>query len=157
MKIMEIKELNSIQNNFTDDKLTKIYNQFVELLNELNRRELPENIVSSVNLGIDKINSSTLTVKALIKSIKEEQTSILKQIEKELKLVPKNYYRNLWLVLGMTVFGLPIGASFGLIIGNIGLLGLGLPIGMAIGIAVGTKLDKKALNEGRQLSIEIKN
>jgi hypothetical protein len=38
-----------------------------------------------------------------------------------------------------------------------GLLAIGLPIGMGIGIAVGTSMDKKAMNEGRQLDIEIKN
>ncbi len=154
---MEIKELNNRQNSLTDDKLTKIYTQLTELLNELRKRELPENIASSINASVDKINLSTLTGIQLTKLIKLEQTSILKQIEKEIKVVPKNYYRNLWFVLGMTAFGLPIGAMFGLSIGNIGLLGLGLPIGMAIGFAVGTNLDKKALNEGRQLNIELKN
>lgn len=154
---MEIKELDSRQDSFADDKLTKIYTQFIGLHSELRKRELPENIVISVNLCVDKINSSTLTGKQLTKLIKQEQNSILIQIEKELKVVPKNYYRNLWVVLGMTAFGLPIGVSFGLSLGNIGLLGLGFPIGMAIGLAVGSNLDKKALNEGRQLNIEFKN
>ena len=154
---MEIKELNSRLNGITDDKLNKIYTQFVELLNELRKRELSENIVKQINLCIDKINSSTLEEKHLTKFIKQEQTLILKQIEKEIKVVPKNYYRNLWLVLGMTTFGLPIGVSIGLSLGNIGLLGIGLPIGMVIGLAFGSKLDKKALTENRQLNIELKN
>jgi hypothetical protein len=63
----------------------------------------------------------------------------------------------MWMLFGMSGIGLPIGVAFGLSIGNIGLLGLGLPIGMAIGLAIGMSLDKKALNEGRQLNIEIKN
>jgi hypothetical protein len=57
----------------------------------------------------------------------------------------------------MTTFGLPIGVSIGLSLGNIGLLGIGLPIGMVIGLAFGSKLDKKALTENRQLNIELKN
>ena len=76
--------------------------------------------------------------------------------EKELKIVPKNYYRNLWMVLGMSAFGLPLGVAFGLSLGNIGLLAIGLPIGMAIGTLVGSKLDKKALESGKQLDIELK-
>ena len=60
------------------------------------------------------------------------------------------------MLFGFTGFGLPIGVAFGLLMGNIGLMGLGLPIGMAIGLAFGVTMDKKALNEGRQLNIAIK-
>jgi len=153
---MEFTILNNRQEILTDDKLFKSYNQFVELLNELKKRELSEDLIKSVNLSVDKINSSTLKGKQLMKFIKKEQSSILKQIEKERKIVPKNYYRNLWLALGMSAFGLPIGVALGLSVGNIGLLAIGLPIGMAIGLAFGSSLDKKAFNEGRQLDIEIK-
>lgn len=88
--------------------------------------------------------------------MKRQQTEILKFVEKELKIVPKNYYRNLWVALGMSAFGLPLGVAFGLSIGNMGLMALGLPIGMAIGVLVGSSMDKKALEQGRQLDIEIK-
>jgi len=33
---------------------------------------------------------------------------------------------------------------------------IGLAIGMAIGMAIGTGMDKKALEEGRQIDLEIK-
>jgi hypothetical protein len=154
---MSIKELNSQKDISSDNKLIKVFSQFGELLNELRKRELPENIETAVNDCVDQINSSTLTGNQQTKFIKQKQTSILKQIEKELKVVPKNYYRNLWMILGMSSFGLPIGLVFGLTIGNIGLLAIGLPIGMVIGLAVGSGLDKKAFMEGRQLNIEIKN
>jgi hypothetical protein len=154
---MSIKELNSQKDISSDNKLIKVFSQFGELLNELRKRELPENIETAVNDCVDQINSSTLTGNQQTKFIKQKQTSILKQIEKELKVVPKNYYLNLWMILGMSSFGLPIGLVFGLTIGNIGLLAIGLPIGMVIGLAVGSGLDKKAFMEGRQLNIEIKN
>lgn len=154
---MTNKELNSRQNSFTDDKLIKTYSQFGELLNQLRKKELPDHITKLTNDCVDQINSSTLTETQLTKFIKQKQTSILKQVEKELKIVPKNHYRNLWMVLGMSAFGLPIGAAFGLSLGNIGLLALGLPIGIATGLALGSSLDKKASTEGRQLDIEIKN
>lgn len=54
---------------------------------------------------------------------------ILKLIEKELKLVPKNSYRNRWMAIGMSAFGVPIGAG----------------------------MDKKAFEEGRQLDMEIRS
>ncbi len=151
---MEIKKLHKTEDSFSDVKSHKTYTQFVELLNELSKKELPETIISALNTSVDKINASTLEGKQLCRFIKQEQTSLLRKIEKELKLVPKNYYRNMWMMLGMTAFGLPIGASIGVSIGNIGLLGIGLPIGMGIGIVVGSAMDKKAFKEGRQLGIE---
>ncbi len=56
--------------------------------------------------------------------------------------------------LGMAAFGLPLGVVFGSSTGNMGLLGIGLPIGMVIGMGVGSKMDKKAFEEGRQLDLE---
>ena len=46
--------------------------------------------------------------------------------------------------------------AFGTSIGNMGLLGIGLPIGMVIGMAVGSGMDKKAVESGKQLDLEIK-
>lgn len=60
------------------------------------------------------------------------------------------------MVLGMSAFGIPMGVAFGLSMGNIGLLGIGLPIGMGVGVGVGSYLDKKALTEGRQLDVDLK-
>ena len=78
---------------------------------------------------------------------------ILKLIEKEQKLVPKNIYRNRWLAIGMSAFGIPFGVAFGISLGNMAFLAIGLPLGMAIGIAVGTDLDKKALKNGKQIDV----
>lgn len=54
----------------------------------------------------------------------------------------------------MSAFGIPMGVAFGLSIGNLGMLGIGLPIGMGIGVAAGTVMDNKAFKEGRQLDFE---
>ena len=153
MNIIELKE----RENISDDiKLSRIYVQLGELLKSLKKKELTPEIIKSINGDIEELNSSSLTSNELIKLVKLKQTKIIKVVEKELKIVPKNYYRNLWLILGMSVFGIPIGVAFGSSIGNMGLLGIGLPIGMGIGIVVGSGMDKKAFKEGRQLDIEIK-
>jgi hypothetical protein len=89
------------------------------------------------------------------KIIRRTQSRILILIEKELKLVTKNHYRNTWLAVGMSAFGLPIGVVFGAILENMAFIGIGLPLGMAIGIAVGTAMDKKASENGKQLDLEI--
>lgn len=153
MEIIELKKRPSITQN---KKLTNTYSQFDKLLIELKKKELPEEIVRFVNDGIKQINSVSKSEKELRKQIRNIQSGILKLIEKELKLVTKNHYRNTWLGLGMAVFGIPIGVAFGTSLWNMAFLGIGLPIGLGIGIAVGTGMDKKAYEEGRQMNLEIK-
>jgi hypothetical protein len=147
---MNIIELKNRQNISTDIKLSKIYSQFEELLSELKKKVLPQNIITTINKSVEQINSSTLTGTQLRKLVKQNQTTILKQTEKELKIVPKNYYRNLGTALGISLLGMLIGLFIGQLL-------FGLPIGMLIGIFIGSAMDKKAFNEGRQLNLEIKN
>lgn len=153
---MEIVELKDNQNIQGDIKLNSNYTRFGEVLKELKKKELAPEIIQSVNQDVEEINATSLAGNELKNLVKQQQSKILKQLEKELKIVPKNHYRNLFLVLGISAFGLPIGVAFGLAVGNIGLLAIGLPIGMAVGIAVGSAMDKKAFKEGRQLDIEFK-
>ncbi len=153
MHIIELKERMDISE---DVKMSRIYIQFQELLKELQKKELPNAIIEFINQDIEDLNSVSLTSNEFEKLVKQKQTKIIKQIEKELKIVPKNYYRNLWLALGLCVFGIPIGIALRTSANNAGLFALGIPIGMGIGIALGTGMDKKAFKEGRQLDIEVK-
>lgn len=146
---MEILQLTK-----TDSGNLKVQNsiaQFNKLVEILNTKSLPQNIVEKINYEISLLNSTEIIGNSYKHLLKKKQIAILKLLEKELKFVPKNYYRNLWLALGMTAFGLPLGVAFGLSLGNIGLLGIGLPIGMAIGLFVGSSMDKKALEKVNNL------
>ena len=151
---MELIHLNKIDNS--NIKIANSIKQFNSLLKLLNDKNLTLNVIKKINDDITELNSSQVMGTALSHLIKKKQNKIIKLTEKELKIVPKNYYTNLWMVLGMSAFGLPLGVAFGLSLGNIGLLAIGLPIGMAIGTLVGSKLDKKALESGKQLDIELK-
>ena len=146
--------LNKIDNS--NIKIANSIKQFNSLIKLLNDKNLTLNVIKKINDDITELNSSQVMGTALSHLIKKKQNKIIKLTEKELKIVPKNYYTNLWMVLGMSAFGLPLGVAFGLSLGNIGLLAIGLPIGMAIGTLVGSKLDKKALESGKQLDIELK-
>lgn len=137
-------------------KAVNAYQQLGKLLNVLEIKELPADTVELINQEIEQLNAIADEDKYLFRKIKAKQNNIVKLVENKHKIVPKNYYKKLWLVLGMSVFGLPMGGAFGLSIGNLGMLGIGLPIGMAIGVAVGTSMDNKALKEGRQLDFEVK-
>lgn len=153
MNIPELKERHDVSEHI---KLNGIYTQFRILLNELRTKELPPSLTVMIHKDLEELNTTPLTGETLRKLLKKKQTNLLKTLEKDVKIVPKNHYRNLWLALGMTVFGIPIGLIFGSSIDNMGLMTLGLPIGMTIGIAVGSQMDKKAFEEGRQLNIELK-
>lgn len=153
---MEIKQLKRIPNLDQNKKLNRVYTQFDTLLAALREKNLSEEIVEYINTGVDQINAVNGSEKAILKQVRSTQSSILRLMEKKLKLVTKNHYRNLWLSLGMAAIGIPIGVAFGASFGNMGLLALGIPIGMVIGLVIGTKLDRKVLEEGNQLDIEIK-
>jgi hypothetical protein len=145
-------ERNDISENL---KAQKAYVKFAELLKELKSKDLPTETVILVNAELDKLNLIFSTDKKFFRLIKDKENKILRLIENKHKIVPINYYRNLWMLLGMSSFGIPLGVVFGFSIGNLALLGIGIPIGMAIGIGFGTYLDKKANEEGRQLQYKV--
>lgn len=140
----------------TDTKTKALYDQLQQLLNELEKKKISAETVEKINRETVIINSTALRNKDLHKVLKQKQNDIIKLLEKEHKIVPKNYYRNLWMAIGMGAFGVPIGVAFGLLMHNIALLSIGLPIGLGIGVVVGSSLDKKAEAEDRQLDVEIK-
>ena len=148
MDLIELKERQDIADNI---KLSRAYVQLGGLLTALRKRELPDKIVESINQDIEALNAIPIADVELRKWVKKKQSKIIKLIENELKIVPQNYYRNIWMAVGMGFFGLPIGMIFGFNFGY-----MGLPIGMVIGMALGAEMDKKAAKEGRQLDVEIK-
>lgn len=152
---MEIKRLKEREIMVQNERLKKAHVQMKNLLVVLRKKELPDAIVLFINSKVDQLNAISTSEKELKKDLKQAQASILNKLEKELKLVTKNHYRNTWMAVGMAAFGIPLGVAFGATLGNMAFLGIGLPIGMVFGIAVGTNKDKKAFEEQRQLNIEL--
>lgn len=153
---MKINELNTRSDIHQNKKVAIAFDQLVTLLQVLNNRELEPELTEAINMHVNRVNAISASGKALKKQINTSLKSILDLIEKQHQLVTINHYRNQWMALGMAVFGLPLGIALGASLDNMGLLGIGLPIGIVIGLAVGKEKDKKALEEGRQLNLEIK-
>lgn len=151
---MKFIELNTPSNPQNKNLIAKIA-FFEALLAKLETRELSAEIVETINTQLNEINKVKGTEKQVLSKMRKAQSTILRLLEKELKLVCLNYYRNMWLAVGMAAFGLPLGIVFGTSLGNMAFIGIGLPIGMVIGIAVGTQMDAKAKTEGRQLDIDV--
>jgi hypothetical protein len=153
MEIIELIGRSEIEQN---SKLNAAYSQLKNLLSELRKREVPTEILNSINQEIDKLNGFSGSDKELLNQVRKTQSLILSLVKKELGLVPKGHFQTLWMVLGMATFGIPFGVVFGLNLGNMAFFAIGLPIGLSIGLAIGAGMDKKAQEEGRQLDIEIK-
>ncbi len=152
--MMEIKELKK-RSSFTNQRLEKCYHALDRLLIELRTRSLPDKTIQFINEKIDAINAPH-DEKELKRIVSRGKNKIVKYLEKEHKIVPKNYYRTMWTGIGMSAIGIPFGVAFGNISGNMALLGTGIPIGMAIGIGIGTRKDKEAEKNGLQLNSEIR-
>ena len=106
-------------------------------------------------MKLHKLNHQADNEDIKLNELISQFTKLLKKKKKNLKLVPKNYYRNTWMALGIAVFGLPIGILMGVCWDSMVYLSIGLPIGLVIGLGLGAGMDNKALKEGRQLDMDI--
>lgn len=153
MKLNTLKQRQNLSRNI---KLNEYYLQFDKLIDELLKKEIPDDVVRSINREIDQLNAIPDSDHHLKSQFKRAQKRIITMLEKELKIVPKNHYQNTWLAIGLSSFGIPLGVVFGILLENMAFIGVGLPIGLAIGLAIGYGMDKNAVNKGRQLDINIK-
>ena len=153
---MDIKQLNPRPAIKGNPKLEAAYGQLDRLLSEIRKRKLSDEVIQAINTAIEELNAIPDSDNKLKAKIKKTQDQVVKVLENKHKFVAKNHYRNLWMILGMSAFGLPFGVALGTSLGNMAFLGIGLPIGMAVGLAVGAQMDKKAKEEGRQLDLELK-
>lgn len=64
-------------------------------------------------------------------------------MENELKRIAKNHYRNIWMVIGMSVFCVSLGVFFSIAFGNMVYLGVVIPVGMVLGMDIGAEMKKK--------------
>ncbi len=153
MEIITLKSRPDIREN---DKAFPAYQQFVVLLEEIRKKEVPDVVAGKINEYVGEINEISLSGREMKKRLNTVQSNIVRLLVKELKIAPKNYYRMLWMGIGMASFGVPIGVALGASLDNMAFIGIGIPIGFSIGIALGAGMDKKAKEEGRQLDVEVK-
>ncbi len=132
-------------------KLAKASHNLSLLLAAIEQKTITPGHEQKINEIITGANNFSGPDPELAKQLRSAQTGILRLLEKDLQLVPKNHFQTQWIGIGMAAFGIPFGVAFGAALGNMAFLGIGLPIGLAIGNAIGMSKDKQALAEGRQL------
>ncbi|WBL26805.1 hypothetical protein [Zunongwangia sp. HGR-M22] len=150
---MELKSIKPRADIAQNKKAYKTFSQFMGFTEVIKQQELTDPVIEKLNVEIDKANEAP--IKKLKNQIRKSQLKMLQIIEKDLKLVPKNYYQNTWIAIGISAIGIPLGTVFGLVLDNMAYLGLGIPIGLAIGFAIGSQKDKKAKKENRQMNMEV--
>lgn len=153
MKIDGLNKRPAIKGN---KKLHNLYDQFYQLIQELQQKEFSPDVTEKINREIRYLNTLEDSTPTLQMMILKAQSRIIRLAEKEVNLIPPNHYRNYWMSAGMGAIGLPIGVGIALITRNMGIVAIGIPIGMVIGKLIGISKDKKAFEEGRQLTTEIK-
>tara|TARA_Y100001949_G_scaffold148932_1_gene133404 strand:- start:643 stop:1104 length:462 start_codon:yes stop_codon:yes gene_type:complete len=151
---MKFESLNIDSSKSGYTKLNNQINSLTNILSALEKRSLADADIEFINAQITLLNEFDGSEKALTRKIRHSIRAILKQVEKSVKIVPKGYYRNLYLAIGMS-FGVPLGVVFSSALDNMAFVGIGIPIGMTIGIVIGSQMDEKARKEGRQLDIEV--
>jgi len=142
MTIEKLKDIKGIEDN---KRLKKAYQRMQALIEALTNREIPTEILLTINADIQKINNFSGTQVELRKCLRKCYSKIMKLLEKELGWVVKHHYRNLWMSIGVAL-GVAFSASFD---NN----GMGLIIGLVVGLTVGTNLDNKAAQSGKQLDL----
>ena len=152
---MEIQQLKQQDIFEQGPMIYKAYKDLQSLLDELRDRTLDQEVITDINKKIDEMNSFRGDEKEYTKQLKKTQQSSLYILHQRMRIVPQNYYRNMWMGLGMAVFGIPMGTVLGLVMENMAFIGAGIAIGVPLGLGIGTNLDKKAAQEGKQLNFEL--
>lgn len=128
----------------------KVLDILAKIFQELETRQIN---ISELETHTTAISNTLQSGEYSYTKLSRLKNNLVQTLKKEYGLTTKGYYQGLWMVLGMSVFGMPFGTIFGLSMNNFGLFGIGLPIGMVIGIAIGAQKDKKAEAEGTVLEI----
>lgn len=151
---MRIEKVIRVEKIGENSKLIKAYKAIEELIEALNKKEIPAHILESINLKVKEINTFTGDHKSLTKRIKILDKEILTEVEKALGWVKKSHYQNLWMA-----FGIMAGVLFSTIATQLGFdytwssIGMGIPMGLIFGMLAGKNRDSQAAKDGLQLEV----
>lgn len=144
-----IERLNELSKTTDDLKLTKWCDSIGNLLLAIEEKKVE---FSELNEEITRLEL-LLSNETKANQLRTLYSDITRKMQKNYGYVTPRYYTSQWMVLGMTVFGVPFGLMFGMALDNMAFFGIGLPIGMPIGMAIGAGKDKQAEAEGKVLNI----
>jgi hypothetical protein len=144
--------INTLEENEIKNE-SKHFRYFRELCEVIPVPKISEETVREINERIDLINEKSGQEDDFNKLSRKKAHEVIKLLEKNHKIVTKSYYQNLWMAIGMSAFGVPMGFAFSTALDNFAFFAIGLPIGMSMGLAIGASMDTKAKKEGRYMDI----
>jgi len=135
----------TLSNQTSKKSELKVYDDFIDTLTKLNKRELSIEDIISIETKLDtlKLKSNNGNKK---RYFRKALNSFKEYIKKEFSLVSKGYYT----AIGMSI-GMCFGVAFGTLISKTMGTSTGLIFGMLIGLCIGQLMDTKAEKEGKVL------
>ena len=136
------KFLITLKSQTTKKSELKVYDDFIQTLTKLSKRDLSIENIISIESKLDelKLKSNDRNKK---KHFRKALNSFKEYLKKEFSLVSKGYYTAIGMSLGMC-FGVAFGSAIQQAIGT----SSGLIFGMLIGLVIGVIMDNKAEKEG---------
>jgi len=140
-----IKFFNKLRSQTTKKSELKVYDDFIQTLTRLNKRNLSTGNLISIETKLNdlKLKSNPENKK---KYFRKALNSFKEYLKTEFSLVSKGYYTAIGMSLGMC-FGVAFGSAIQESIGT----SSGLVFGMLIGLCIGRIMDTKAEKEGKVL------
>jgi len=140
-----IKLFNTLKSQTTKKSELKVYDDFIQTLTMLSKRDLPTGNLISIETKLNdlKLKSNPENKK---KYFRKALNSFKEYLKTEFSLVSKGYY---------TAIGISLGMCFGVAFGSVIQESIGtsssLVFGMLIGLCIGRIMDIKAEKEGKVL------
>jgi len=140
-----IKLFNTLKSQTTKKSELKVYDDFIQTLTMLSKRDLPTGNLISIETKLNdlKLKSNPENKK---KYFRKALNSFKEYLKTEFSLVSKGYY---------TAIGISLGMCFGVAFGSVIQESIGtsssLVFGMLIGLCIGRIMDVKAEKEGKVL------
>jgi len=140
-----IKFFNKLRSQTTKKNELKVYDDFIQTLTKLIKRDFSTEDVISIETKLDelKLKSNDENKK---KHFRKALNYFKEYLKTEFSLVSKGYYTAIGMSLGMC-FGVAFGSAIQETIGT----SSGLVFGMLIGLCIGKLMDTKAEKEGKVL------
>ena len=135
----------------TDNKSEiKIYNIFIGILLDLEKRNLSEVQLSLIENEIDMLELSA-DVKNRRRYLGKKLDSFKKYLKDEFSLISEGYYTAICISLGIS-----FGAAFGVVFDESIGISYGVSGGLLLGVVIGRMLDSQAEKQNRVLKIKNK-
>jgi hypothetical protein len=145
----EIKLFESLESETSKKSEVKIYQRFTQILTGLEKRNLAETDIQSIEAKLNSLNLES-NPENRKKHVKKSLSTFEKYLEDSFSLTTAKYYTNLYSGLGLS-FGLLFGVVF---LSNLERslgISLGLIGGVVIGMLIGRSKDAQAAAEGNVL------